>query len=227
VLSRLWSQSRPGSLARVDRSETATDTQQPPIATTTERSAWARSRRSAKPIGTSTLWPAFAETPVTGKTLTLVAPSGGIDTLFTVLTTNQKGAVAETAVIHEAIKLGIGVFKPIADERCDFIFDLHPRLVRVQCKWAPREGDVVVIRLYSARRTALGLKRTLYHPDEVDAFAVYCPDTCQCYFVEMTELVGRVNLHLRLEATKNNQRDGVNWARDYEFAAKLKLGLGP
>ena len=63
------------------------------------------------------------------------------------LTTDQKGAVAESAVIHAAIKLGIGVFKPLTDgERYDLIFDLRPRLVRVQCKWAVRQGDVIVVR---------------------------------------------------------------------------------
>jgi len=50
------------------------------------------------------------------------------------LTTNQKGAVAETAIAHEAIKLGIGVYRPLCDERYDLIFDLGPTLVRVQCK---------------------------------------------------------------------------------------------
>jgi len=44
-----------------------------------------------------------------------------------VLTTNQKGAIAEAAVAKEAIKLGIGVYAPYGDERCDFIFDLRPR----------------------------------------------------------------------------------------------------
>jgi hypothetical protein len=39
------------------------------------------------------------------------------------LTTDQKGAIAETAIVHTAIKLGIGVAKPIADERYDLIFD--------------------------------------------------------------------------------------------------------
>ena len=47
------------------------------------------------------------------------------------LTTNQKGALAETAIAHEAIKLGIGVYRPLGDERCDLIFDLRPRLMRV------------------------------------------------------------------------------------------------
>jgi len=46
---------------------------------------------------------------------------------LSVLTTNQKGAIAEAAVAKEAIKLGIGVYAPYGDERCDFIFDLRPR----------------------------------------------------------------------------------------------------
>ena len=45
------------------------------------------------------------------------------------LTTDQKDAIAESAIAHEAIKLGIGVFKPLSDgERYDLILDLRPRL---------------------------------------------------------------------------------------------------
>ena len=77
------------------------------------------------------------------------------------LTTDQKGAIAESAILHAAIKLGIGVYRPLFDGgRYDFIFDLGTRLLRVQCKWAARRGDVVVVRCYSCRRTRDGqLKR--------------------------------------------------------------------
>ena len=68
-----------------------------------------------------------------------------------VLTTDQKGAIAETAIAHEAIKLGIEVYKPIGEgSRCDFIFDVHGELVRVQCKWACLRGGVIDIPCYSA-----------------------------------------------------------------------------
>jgi hypothetical protein len=40
------------------------------------------------------------------------------------LTTNQKGLVAETAVVHTAVKLGVGVARPLDDERYDLILDL-------------------------------------------------------------------------------------------------------
>ena len=137
------------------------------------------------------------------------------------VTTDQNGAVAEAATAHEAIKLGIGVYRSYADARYDFIFDLHPRLVRVQCKWASRMGDVVVLRLYSARRTADGLRRRIYLPEEVDAFAAYCADTQRCYFLEMADVAGRYQVHLRLAGTRNNQSAGVHWAKEHEFAAKL------
>jgi hypothetical protein len=97
----------------------------------------------------------------------------------------------------------------------------------VQCKWAPRIGDVIVLRLYSARRTANGLRRSLYRPDEIDAFAAYCPDTERCYFLEMEEIGASTQVLLRVDETRNNQRNGVNWARDYEFGATLGALLGP
>jgi hypothetical protein len=50
-----------------------------------------------------------------------------------VLTTNQKGLIEEQAIIYECVKLGVGVAKPLNDERYDLILDLGTRL-RVQCK---------------------------------------------------------------------------------------------
>jgi hypothetical protein len=71
------------------------------------------------------------------------------------LTTDQKGAIAESAIVHAATKMGIDVYRPLSDGgRCDLIFDLGDRLARVRCKWAAAAGDVVVGRYYSCRRRA-------------------------------------------------------------------------
>ena len=54
------------------------------------------------------------------------------------LSTDQKGAIAESAIVYAATKLGIGVYRPVCDgERYDLIFDLGGLLERIQCKWAP------------------------------------------------------------------------------------------
>jgi hypothetical protein len=138
-----------------------------------------------------------------------------------VLSTDQKGAVAELAIAHAALKLGIGVAKPFGDERYDLIFDFHPELVRVQCKWASRVGEILVVRCYSARRTASGLRRRVYTADEVDAFAAYCADVGRCYFLPFELVPSSGSIHLRLTAARNNRRLRVNWASQFEFAARL------
>jgi hypothetical protein len=142
------------------------------------------------------------------------------------LTTNQKGAVAEAAVALEAVRLGIGVYRPLGDERYDLILDVRPRLIRVQCKWACRHDDVIVVRLYSARRAREGLRRTFYSRDEIDAFAAYCDDTESCYFFDLDD-IAQYEMRLRLGPTRNNQAKGVKWASDYDFAGRLSPLLGP
>ena len=76
---------------------------------------------------------------------------------MSVLTTDQKGVLAEQAAAFEALRLGLGVFVPLGDERYDLVLDLRPKLLRVQCKWALRRGDVVQIRTRRCRRGAEGL----------------------------------------------------------------------
>src|SRR5438094_444281 len=78
------------------------------------------------------------------------------------LTTDQKGVIAELAIAHHAADLGIGVWHAYTVERYDLIFDLRNQLVRVQCKWASRHGDVLVVRCCSHRRNRDGLVRRRY-----------------------------------------------------------------
>jgi hypothetical protein len=138
------------------------------------------------------------------------------------LTSDQKGNVAEAAVVAAAVKLGIDVYKPIGSGgRYDMIFEVHSQLLRIQCKWAPRHGDVVVLRCYSSRRSRDGLQRRKYLKGEIDAFAAYCPDTDRCYFLPFEVFTARTQVSLRLGPSKNNQSLGINWAKNYEFTATL------
>ena len=61
----------------------------------------------------------------------------------------------------------------------------------------------------------------MYQPGEIDAFAAHCPDTNRSYFLPYSSFAGRTQVLLRLAPSKNNQADGINWAKDYEFAATL------
>jgi PD-(D/E)XK endonuclease len=147
--------------------------------------------------------------------------------LLSVLTTDQKGALAEQAVALEAMRLGLGVFLPLGDERYDLILDLRPALLRVQCKWALRHGDVVQIRPRRCRRGAEGLIHRSYEPGEIDVVAAYCDELRTCYLLPPELSVQRALVQLRLAPCRNNQERLVNWARDYEFGATLARLRGP
>jgi hypothetical protein len=143
------------------------------------------------------------------------------------LTTNQRGAIAEAEIVAAALKLGIGVFSAVHDERYDLVFDVRPKLIRVQCKSATLSGDVIIIRCYSCRRNAEGLLKRLYTSDEIDAVAAYCGQLDRAFFVPADRIDGRSHIQLRLRPARNNQAAGVNWADDFDFTARLRHFLGP
>jgi hypothetical protein len=143
------------------------------------------------------------------------------------LTTDQKGAIAEMGIAWHATQLGVDVYKPVAEGgRCDLIFDVDGRLWRVQCKWAAIHDDVLIVRCYSCRRAREGMRKLRYTPDEIDAFAAYSADLDRCYFLPIEQFPRRAQICLRLAPTRNNQRQLVNWAEDFEFGATLRPHQG-
>jgi hypothetical protein len=110
----------------------------------------------------------------------------------------QRGAIAEAAIAFEAIRLHVGVFRPLTESRYDLIFDTGSRLLRVQCKSAVRHGDVVIIRCGSCRRGRDGYVRRAYTRDEVDVVAAYCHDTGVSYLLQPDVFEGHSALAFRL-----------------------------
>jgi PD-(D/E)XK nuclease superfamily protein len=144
------------------------------------------------------------------------------------MTPDQKGALAETAIVHAAVKLGIGVYKPVVEGgRCDLIFEVGERLVRVQCKWASRRGSIVTVRCHSSRRTRDGFIKRSYGAAEIDALVAYCPDLDRCFLLPPHLFAGRPYVRLRLSSPRNNQRRRVNWADAYAFEGYTDGFTGP
>jgi hypothetical protein len=141
------------------------------------------------------------------------------------LTTNQKGAIAETAIAHQATKLGIDVYRCVVEGgRYDFIFDYGDKLLRVQCKWALRKGEVVVVRTQSCRRTRDGLLARAYTEKEIDAVVAYCLELDACYLLPVSLVARRRCIHLRLSRARNNQSQLINWSEQYRLGAIAQLG---
>ena len=126
-------------------------------------------------------------------------------------------------MLHHAARFGLGVLWPLTSGlRYDLVLDIEGRLYRVQCKTANRRGDVVVIGCRSCRRTAEGYARRSYSSDDVDLVAGYCVELDQIYLLEPRIFSGQTMVNLRLTETRNNQRRGIHWASEFEFAATLR-----
>ena len=105
------------------------------------------------------------------------------------LTSNEKGNIAEAAIALEAIKLGIDVLKPVSEHgRYDLLFDFGRQVVRVQCKWGAldRAAGVICVRVGGSRHTPAGYVRSTYSTDEVDAVGVYCGELTRCSWCRLT-----------------------------------------
>jgi prevent-host-death family protein len=141
-------------------------------------------------------------------------------------TANQKGAVAEAKIAAAAIELGVHVLRPLSEHgRYDLIFDFGRRLLRVQCKWGNRKGDVVAVNVGGNYLSPNGYVRSTYDADEVDAIAIYCGALDECYLVPIERVEGQTTLHLRLAPAKNGQLAGLHFADEYLLSgAVAQLG---
>jgi PD-(D/E)XK endonuclease len=139
------------------------------------------------------------------------------------LTPSQKGAAAEAAIAATAIQLGLTVLRPLCEgRRYDLVIDLEPRMLRVQCKLARHLAGVLSIRLKTSRFTPGGYVTTSYTADEVDAIIAFSPELQRCFLIPISEASGRRALYLRLNPTRNNQAQGIKWARDYDLATMIQ-----
>jgi prevent-host-death family protein len=136
--------------------------------------------------------------------------------------TNHKGNIAEAEIAAAAVRLGIDVLKPLVEQgRYDLVFDVGARLLRVQCKWAPRRGDVIVVNLAGYRFTTHGRIHSTYSNDEIDAVAAYCADLDRCYLLPADLVANMRAIYLRLAPPKNGQRAALNWATAYELSGAV------
>ena len=139
---------------------------------------------------------------------------------------NLKGNIAETEIKLAALRLGIEVLEPSFEHcRYDVAFDLGDRIYRIQCKWAPRRGDVIAVNCESRRYTPSGQVYSTYGAHEIDGVAAYCDELRKCYLLPVDLVAGRRGIQLRLAPPKNGQRAGLNWAAEYELpGAVAQLG---
>jgi hypothetical protein len=122
------------------------------------------------------------------------------------------------AVMYALHSAGFALYMPFGENtRADLIVDDGSTLARVQCKTGRlRDGAVrfATCSTYAHHRSASDARRD--YLSDVDAFAVYCPETTAVYFVPIDALPVRTRGALRVAPCRNNQRLRVRFAAEFE-----------
>ena len=136
----------------------------------------------------------------------------------------DRSTLAIIAVLRE---LGYGIYLPFGENtRCDLMLERDGFVDRVQCKTGRLRGGAVVFAVCSsyAHHRSAKVQQRPYH-GEIDAFAVYCPETAGVYLIPIMHLPVRRQGRLRVDPPKNNQIDGIRFAADYEVGRAAIEGL--
>ena len=124
-----------------------------------------------------------------------------------------------TLVIMAALQeVGYGIYVPFGENtRIDLILEDGNRLIRIQCKTGRLRSGAVRFSMcsnYAHHRNPAQAQRD--YLGEVDAFAVYCPQTSGVYLIPIGSIPLRRLGTLRIEPARNNQRRKIRYAADYE-----------
>lgn len=122
-----------------------------------------------------------------------------------------KGDLAELRVASELMAKGYKIAIPFGQNwRYDLIVERDEILERVQVKYTESKDGVILVKA----RSRNGKQDYIYQPEDFEWLIVYDKSTDCCYYLP-SSMMGRREISLRLEPTKNGQTKGINWAKDY------------
>ena len=119
--------------------------------------------------------------------------------------TTRRGDLSEFEIITALMRAGRVVLRPLsAGLRYDLVLDNGDgTFARVQCKTGALRHGAIVFRvcISDARRP-----RGVPYQGQIEAFAVYCPETSRAYLVPMAAVSGtKSTARLLVGAAKNGQ----------------------
>jgi hypothetical protein len=137
----------------------------------------------------------------------------------------KSGNPGEAAVLNALVQRGFGVLLPFGEGHpFDLVLAVAGVFLRVQSKTAWRKGGCLIFNAYATDHG----RGQISYVGRADLFGVFDPVGNRVYLVP----VGLTDseIRLRIAPTRNNQRQRVRWAADFEldrWSADSLLALAP
>ena len=140
--------------------------------------------------------------------------------------TKDKGDLAVGEVIADLLRAGAQVCLPISEHLPFDVLAVAPsfhEIKRVQVRYIGTRQGAVHLRLRQTHADRHGVHARLISLDDVDAFAIFCPDANEVYYVRQDEIRGaaRVTFNLRVQPSANGQKKRTRWAQDFRGAKRI------
>ena len=141
--------------------------------------------------------------------------------------TKDKGDLAVGMVIADLLINGYQ-YAPLISEHMPFdLIAIDPtsnrNLKKIQVKYIARKNNVLTIDFRSTYSDSNGIHVKKVDRTSFDAYAIYCPETHQIFYILTTEIpeeMGR-SITLRLEKPLQNQQKGIRMANDYLGVSRI------
>lgn len=128
--------------------------------------------------------------------------------------THQKGKVSEAAVELDLIKQGFAVLEPKTKQPFDMVIESENEYKKIQVKSGRLNSGSVITELKRTNMTSSGAQDKFYTSEEVDIYAIYCPELEECFYVPFDE-APKTQLSLRVDEERTKYASEVRWAKDY------------
>jgi len=130
--------------------------------------------------------------------------------------TKEKGDIGLLAVLLDLSLKGYKVFTSNSEH---LPFDLIAYreggiFLRIQVKYRKIRNGRIDITSRTSWADKNGSHDKPYNKNELDYFAVYCPDNDKCYYIGINDF--DKSFTLRFEDTRNNNITKIRFAKDYE-----------
>lgn len=130
--------------------------------------------------------------------------------------TKNKGDIGVLKVMADLLEHGIHSCLPVSEHLPFDLVAVYPdgSLKRVSVKYrCISSRGILHIPFSSCYSTAKGARTVKIDKGMIDLLAVYCPDTKEVYYLNPDDFGADVSL--RITPSKNNQRSGVHYAKNY------------
>jgi hypothetical protein len=126
------------------------------------------------------------------------------------------GIEAEAAILADLVRRNCRVLIPFGDScRYDLLIDREGEFIRIQCKTGRLFRGAVYFKPYSKIGNGRGQGRRQYTKEEIDLFAVYCPELSTIFYMPIEDCKATTHKALRVEPAKNGAEKNITYASQY------------